>query len=98
MSFPRSPDTRGVGSTAVIWWGVKLFVVDGTVHSDAGMASGRVVPALYPFKYGVGEVVAGGPLLRVEQLQLQGAPERFDHRVVVAVADTAHRSENPGRA
>ena len=46
LNFPPLPDTRGLGSTAVIRWGVELFEVDRTEHSDAGVTSGRVVPAL----------------------------------------------------
>ena len=37
-------------------------------------------------------------VLGVEQLELHGPPERFHHRIVVAVADGAHRAEQPGVA
>ena len=43
-----------------------------------------------------GKFFAGLPRSSVEQLQLQGSPERFHHGVVVAVADGAHRAEKAG--
>ncbi len=34
-------------------------MLDRAAHCDAGMASGRVVPALYPFEYRVGDLCPG---------------------------------------
>jgi hypothetical protein len=48
---------------------------DGAVHSDAGMPSVWIVPALYPFEDGVGKFVAGLPCLGVEEFELQGTPK-----------------------
>jgi hypothetical protein len=62
------------------------------------MASCGVVPALYPLEYGVGKFVSAGPFFRIEQLKLQGAPERLHHRVVITIANRAHRGEQPGGA
>ena len=58
----------------------------------------RVVPALYPFEDGVGKLVPRLPRFRVEELELHVAPERLHHRVVVTIADGAHRGEQSGVA
>ena len=50
----------------LVWPGVEGLEGDGTVHSDAGMASLWVVPAFYPLEDGVGKFVAGPPFFRVE--------------------------------
>jgi hypothetical protein len=55
--------------------GVELFKIDRTEHSDAGVASGRVVPALYPFEDGIGKISSGIPGLSIENFELQGPPE-----------------------
>ena len=55
-----------MGSVILVWPGVEGLEGDGTVHSNAGMASFRIVPALYPFEDGVGKLVAGLPFFRVE--------------------------------
>ena len=44
-------------------------------------------------KHGVGQFDAGAPALPVQQFGLDPAPEGLDHRVVVAVADRAHRRQ-----
>jgi hypothetical protein len=59
------------------------------------MAAGRVVPGCDPLEDCAGELLPGGPGFAVEQLELQGAEERFGQRVVVAVADRAHRAQQP---
>jgi hypothetical protein len=82
-----------VGSVILVWPGVEGFKGDGAAHFDAGMASVRIVPAFYPLEDGVGKFVAGGPRFRVEQFELHRSPERLYHRIVVAVADRAHRGE-----
>jgi hypothetical protein len=55
LSFPRSTDTSGVGSVILVCPGVEGLEGDGAVHSDAGMASFGIVPALYPFEDSVGK-------------------------------------------
>jgi hypothetical protein len=57
----------------LVWLGVEGLKGDRAVHSDAGMPPVRVVPALYPFKDGVGKFLPRLPGFRVEQLELQSA-------------------------
>jgi len=66
---------------------------NGAVHSNAGMASFGVVPALYSFEDGGGKFVAGLPCFRVEQFELHGAPERLHHGIVVTITNGAHGGE-----
>jgi hypothetical protein len=47
-----------VGSAILVWPGVEALEGNRAMHSDAGMASFGVVPALYPFEDGVGKLVA----------------------------------------
>src|SRR5687767_13353485 len=58
---------------------VQGFKRGGAVHSDAGVASLRVVPALYPLEHGVGKFVACLPGFPVEQLELHRSPEGLHH-------------------
>ena len=64
--------------------------------SELAVATLAVVPDLEVLEHRVGEFESGVPLLPVQKLDLHSRPERLDHGVVVAVADTAHRSEQPG--
>lgn len=48
-----------MGSVILVWPGVEGLEGNGTVHSNAGMASFGVAPALYPFEDGGGKFVAG---------------------------------------
>ena len=59
------------------------------------MAVRTVVVDLDVFKHYVREFQPGPPLLPVQQLHLHGAPEGFDHRIVIAVPDGSHRSDKP---
>jgi hypothetical protein len=93
LSFPRSTDTSGVGSVILVCPGVEGLEGDGAVHSDAGMASFGIVPALYLFEDSVGKFVAGLPFFRVEYFKLHGAPEGLHHGIVVAVPNGAYGSE-----
>ncbi len=51
----------------MVWPGTEGLEGDGAVHSDAGMASFRIGPALYPLEGGVGKFVSCLPFFRVEQ-------------------------------
>jgi len=75
VKFPRSTDTFDVGSVILVWPGVEGLEGDGAVHSNAGMTSFGIVPALYPFEDGIGKLVAGLPFFRVEQFELHRALE-----------------------
>jgi hypothetical protein len=70
--------------------GVEDFELDRPEHSDAGMSPFGVIPAFYPLEDGVCKFVAGFPVSGVEDFELQSSPEGFHHKVVVAVADSAH--------
>jgi hypothetical protein len=48
------------------------------------------------FEDRVRELDAGTPALPVQQLDLHPRPERFDHRVVIAVTDRTHRGSRIG--
>ena len=82
-----------MGSVILVWPGVEGLEGDGAVHSDAGMASFGIVPALYPFEDGVGKLVAGLPFFRAEYFELHGAPEGLHHGIVIAILDGAYESE-----
>jgi hypothetical protein len=66
VRFPRSTDTSGVGSVILVWPGMEGLEGGGAVHSDAGMASFRIVPTLYPLEDSGGKFIAGLPFFRVE--------------------------------
>ena len=87
-----------MGSVILVWPGVEGLEGDGAVHSNAGMASLGIVPALDPLGDSIGQLVAGLPCFRVEQFELHRAPERFHHGIVIAVPDGAHGSEEAGGA
>src|SRR5215204_2490253 len=59
------------------------------------MAPFDIVPALYPFEDGVGKLGTCFPCAGIEDLELQGSPERLHHRVVVTIANRTHRREQP---
>ena len=82
-----------MGSVILVWPGVEGLEGDGAVHSNAGMTSFGIVPALYPFEDGIGKLVAGLPFFRVEQFELHRAPKRLDQRIVVTITNGAHGSE-----
>src|SRR5687768_6458726 len=63
--------------------------------SQRAVAPGRVVEVLDVVSDGHGQLDVGPPLLPVQQLDLHGAPERLHRGVVVAVADCAHRADQP---
>jgi hypothetical protein len=69
------------------------FVLDGAEHGEGGVAALAVVEDLGVVEDRVGQFQAGSPSLAVEQFGLHAAPERLDHRIVVAVADRSHRGQ-----
>ena len=77
---------------------VAQFVFDRGEHAERGVAALAVVEDLEVFEDRVGQFQAGPPLAAVEQFGLHAAPERLDHRVVVAVADRAHGGHQAGVA
>ena len=62
-------------------------------HAEPAVSALAVMPDLEVVEERVGEFNAGGPALPVEEFDLHWRPERFDHGVVVAVADAAHRRQ-----
>jgi Integrase core domain len=78
--------------------GVGSFVVDGAEHGAVGVAPARVVPGLDPVEDRQCQLLAGVPVVLVEQLELQRSEEALDDAVVEAVPDRAHGSEQPGSA
>ena len=52
-----------------------------------------VVPDCDPFEDGGGGLVAGVPVVLVEELELKDREERFSNGVVETIADRSHRSE-----
>jgi hypothetical protein len=66
---------------------VEVFIFDRGEHPECAVASLTVVEDLEVFEDRVGEFDACPPALTVEQLGLHSAPERFDDRVIKAVAD-----------
>ena len=89
VEVPRS-DGRfglcGVGGLVVEWAEVVVVAV----------AALGVVPAFDPFEDRGCELVAGVPVVLVEEFALQDREERFGDGIVEAVADRAHRSEQAG--
>ena len=75
---------------------VAVFVVDGAEHVAVGVAAARVVPGFDPVEDRRRELLAVGPVVLVEELELQGPEEALGDAVVEAVADGAHRAEQPG--
>ena len=87
-----------MGSGRSVWRLVEGLKRRRAVHPDLGVSPFRVVPALYPFEYRGGKFVACFPDFRVEKFELESAPERFHHGIVVAVADGAHGCEDSSGA
>ena len=61
------------------------LVVEGAEVAAVGVPAAGVVPAFDPFEDHSGERVAVGPVVLVEQFELEAAEERLDDGVVVAV-------------
>jgi hypothetical protein len=53
---------------------------------------------LDPLEHGEGELAARCPAVLIEQLELEGPEEAFGDAVIEAVADRAHRAQQPGAA
>src|SRR5438132_450608 len=96
--LPPVARTPPVGSGVRAWRAVEALKRDGAVHSDAGMASVRIIPAFDPLEYGVREFFSCFPGSGIEELQLHRVPERFHHRIVVTITDGSHGAEQPGIA
>jgi hypothetical protein len=62
------------------------------------VASVRVVPAFDPFERCCGELIAGVPIVLVEEFALEPGEERLGNRIVEAVTDRAHRAKQAGVA
>ncbi|GAA2460618.1 hypothetical protein GCM10010405_51240 [Streptomyces macrosporus] len=65
--------------------------LDRCEHAECGVPTWSGVEDHEVLEDRVGQFRAGAPPAAVERLGLHPAPERFDHGVVVAVADRAHR-------
>src|SRR3954468_12094878 len=74
------------------------LVVGGAEVAQCGVPAAGVVEALEVAEDGVGQLLAGGPGMPVEQLGLQGGEEALGQAIVQAVADAAHRAEQAGLA
>lgn len=66
-------------------------MVGGAEVAEVGVASGRAAEGFDPLEHRGAELVSGGPVLAVEELDLHGPEERFGHRVV----ETAAFDEQP---
>ena len=60
------------------------------------MPASSIVEDLEVLKDRVREFDASVPSLSVKKLHLEPAPERLDHGVVIAIADSAHRGQEAG--
>lgn len=58
------------------------FVVVGAEHVPVAVTAARVVPGFDVLVDGQGQVLAAGPVLAVEELELEGAEEALDDAVV----------------
>ncbi len=102
------PGNSGDSGLSRVWWsqltrlrsaaGWLRWMVSYSigVHSEARVASLSVVEDLKVLEDRIGEFDAGLPSFPVQQFDLHPGPERFDHRVVEAIADRSHRREQPG--
>ena len=84
MGFPTN---GGRGGRSSIEACLELF---GAHVAYRGVTSPAIVPAFDVLKDRLLGLFSCGVLLPVNSLGLEGAPEAFHHRVVVAVADAAH--------
>ena len=74
------------------------FVVDRAEHVASSCAVGAGVPGFDLFEDGQGEMTAVGPVVVVEELELQRPEEALDHAVVEAVTHGAHGAEQTTRS
>src|SRR5690606_191746 len=75
---------------------MRPLVVDRRAVAEARVPTMRVVPALDPFEDGhAGFRLALEPPT-IQQLALQRREEALSHRIVVGVADRAHRRHDAG--
>ena len=75
---------------------VHSFILDWCVHSEGWVASLVVVEDLEIFEDRVREFDAGASPFAVQEFDLHAGPDRFNHGVVVAIANGAHRRHEPG--
>src|SRR3954447_5485216 len=75
-----------------------MFVLSRGEHPEGAVAASAVVEELDVVVDRGGELDAGLPRLAVEQFDLQAAPERFDHGIVLGAADGSHRRRQTGVA
>jgi len=54
------------------------LIVDGAEHPDVGVSPARVVPAYDPVEDRERELLAGRPVVLVEEFELQGAEEALN--------------------
>ena len=65
-------------------------------HTQRRVTPLAIVEDLEVFEDRTGQFDACAPALPIEQFDLHATPERFHHRVVVAVANRTHRRKQPG--
>ena len=104
LTFSRSESEVPVARTPPVWsqrsWPYQVWWVSkvtGPAHSDAGMASVRVAPALYRLEDGVGKLVAGLPFLRVQRLEDGGIVQEGRRVEVAQYPRTDYIAHHPGR-
>src|ERR1019366_9632601 len=67
------------------------LVVHRRAITQRRMTAIRVVPTLQPGKHGPSRIDLAMEALAVDDLSFQGGEKRLGHRVIVSIADTAHR-------
>ena len=72
------------------------LVVDGAEHVEEECRLDTLPPALHPFEDG-GRQLAAGPVVLIEQLELERV-EEASRALFVGIADRGHRAEQPGAA
>lgn len=75
---------------------MESFIFDRGEVAELGVAALPVVEDLQVLEYFVGEFGACFPFLAVEEFGLHLRPERFHHRIVVAIADSSQRWHESG--
>src|ERR1700680_4278676 len=72
------------------------FELYGREHPERRVTALTVMEDLEVFEDRVRQLASGAPSLAVEEFDLHPTPERLDDRIVVAVADGAHRRDESG--
>lgn len=90
-----APFDLSVASACDGWFGSEHLILDRGEHPECGVAALTVVEDLEVLEHGVGELDTAAPALPIEEFGLHPSPERLDHGIVEAIADAAHRWQQP---